>query len=183
MICTYLAEHCAKPSCKRGMPLRSTIRNVTMAPPAASTAQPRRSPAVALATLAAFLGVVSLILAIVALTRPPAGPTYSAAQRTAAKTDLCARFEPAMGAIHIETNGPDAGLGRIALLNGAVILESAAANPALDPTYRDAAHAVTLAYQNLVVVSSSGKAGDPKFDAVVNNANAKERALKELCGD
>ncbi|MFL0181485.1 hypothetical protein [Mycobacterium sp. SMC-15] len=88
-----------------------------------------------------------------------------------------------MNAIHIETNGPDAGLGRIALINGALVLESAIANPALDPTYRDAAQAVESAYQDLVIESSSGKAGDPQFDNVVNTANAKERVLKELCGD
>ncbi|OBJ28512.1 hypothetical protein A5631_20730 [Mycolicibacter heraklionensis] len=124
-----------------------------------------------------------MILAIVALTRAPASPTYSTAQKTAAKTDLCGQFKPAMNAIHIETNGPDAGLGRIALINGALVLESATANPALDPTYRDAAQAVESAYQDLVIESSSGKAGDPQFDNVVNTANAKERVLKDLCGD
>ncbi|WP_208858395.1 hypothetical protein [Mycolicibacter nonchromogenicus] len=88
-----------------------------------------------------------------------------------------------MSAIHIETNGPDASLGRIALLNGAMVLEGAAADPALDPTYRDAAQAVELAYQDLVIASSSGKAGDPQFDSAVNTANAKERTLRDLCGD
>jgi hypothetical protein len=88
-----------------------------------------------------------------------------------------------MSAVHIETNGPDAGLGRIALLNGALILEGATANPALDPRYRDTAEAAMLAYQDLVVVSSSGKSGEPQFDTVVNAANAKERVLKDLCGD
>lgn len=39
-----------------------------------------------------------------------------------------------------------------------------------------------LSYEDLVVVSSSGKAGDPQFDNVVNTANNKERLLKELCG-
>lgn len=88
-----------------------------------------------------------------------------------------------MDAVHIETNGPDTGLARTALLNAAFILESAAANPALDIETRDAAQAMVAAYQNLVVVSSSGKAGDPKFDTAVDSANAKELVLKELCGD
>lgn len=88
-----------------------------------------------------------------------------------------------MGAIHIETNGPESSLGRIALLNGAVPLESVVANPALNPPYRDTAQAVNLSYQNLVIVTFSGKTGDPQFDTVVNTANAKEGALKELCGD
>lgn len=124
-----------------------------------------------------------MILAIVALTRTPASMTYSPAQRTAAKTELCDRFKPAMDAVHIETNGPDAGLGRIALVNGALILGAAASNPALEPAYRDAAEAVVQAYENLVVESSSGGAGDSRFDSAVDAVNAKERALKELCGD
>ncbi|MFL0278218.1 hypothetical protein [Mycobacterium sp. SMC-19] len=130
-----------------------------------------------------MLGIASVILAVAALIRPATSPTPSAAQKTAARADLCDRFKPARSAIHIETNGPDAGLGRIALINGALVLESATANPALDPTYRDAAQAVESAYQDLVIESSSGKAGDPRFDNVVNTANAKERVLKELCGD
>lgn len=145
--------------------------------------QPRQRSALVLATLGTLLGIASIVLAIMALTRPPASPTYSDVQRLAAKTDLCGQFKPAMDAVHIETNGPDAGLGRIALINGALVLESATANPALGPTYRDAAQAVESAYQDLVIESSSGKAGDPQFDNVVNTANAKERALKELCGD
>lgn len=88
-----------------------------------------------------------------------------------------------MNAIHIETNGPDAGLGRIALLNGALILERTAANHTLDPTYRDAANAVESAYQDLAMASSPGKSGDPQFDNAANNANAKERALKGSCDD
>lgn len=151
--------------------------------PVPPTFQPRQRLGLVLATLAAALGFVSLALAVVAATRPAAEPTFSTAQGTSAKTNLCDRFKPAMNAIHIETNGPDPGLGRTALLNGALALQGAAANPALDPIYRDAAQAGASAYQDLVVVSSSGKAGDPQFDSAVNNANAKERALKDLCGD
>ncbi|MEB3033076.1 hypothetical protein [[Mycobacterium] nativiensis] len=158
---------------------------MTVTPPPWPTlpaAQPHRRSPVALVALAALLGVAALILAIVALTRPPASPTYSAAQRTAAQADLCDRFKPAMNAVHIETDGPDAGLGRIALPDGTLVLDDATANSALDPQYRDAARAVMLSYEDLVVVSSSGKAGDPQFDNVVNTANNKERLLKELCG-
>lgn len=151
--------------------------------PAPPTVQPRQRSAVAFAALGALLGIASMILAIVALTRAPASPTYSDAQRTAAKTDLCGQFKPAMDAVHIETNGPDAGFGRITLVNGAPILESAASNPALESTYRDAANAVVQSYESLVVESSSGRAGDSRFDSAVDAVNAKERVLKELCGD
>jgi len=101
----------------------------------------------------------------------------------AAKTDLCGQFKLAMDAVRIETNGPDAGFGHITLINGTPVLESATANSAWGPTYRDAARAVESAYQDLVIGFSSGKADDPQFDNVVNTANAKERVLKDLCGD
>lgn len=151
--------------------------------PALPTGQPRQRFALTVATLGALLGVASMILAIVALTRTPASTTYSAVQRTAAKTELCDRFKPAMDAVHIETNGPDAGLGRVALVNGALILGAGASKPALEATYRDAADAVVQTYESLVVESSSGGAGDPRFDSAVDAANSKERVLKELCGD
>lgn len=151
--------------------------------PVPPTVQPRQRSALVFAALGALLGIASMVLAIMALTRPPASPTYSDAQRTAAKTDLCGQFKPAMDAVHIETNGPDAGFGRIALVNGALILESAASNPALESTYRDAANAVVQSYESLVVESSSGRAGDSRFDSAVDAVNAKERVLKELCGD
>lgn len=123
-----------------------------------------------------------MLLAIVALTRPPASPTYSAAQRTAAKTELCGRFKPATDAVHIETNGPDAGFGRIALVSGSLILGAAASSPALESTYRDAADAAVQTYESLVIESSSSRAGDSRFDSAVDALNAKERELKDLCG-
>ncbi len=172
--------------CKREIALRATIRNVTMpsAPwPAPPTVEPRLRSALVLATLGTLLGIASMVLAIMVLTRPPDSPTYSDAQRLAAKTDLFGQFKPAMDAVHIETNGPDAGFGRIALVNGALILETAASNPALESTYRDAANAVVQAYESLGVESSSGRAGDSGFDSAVDAANTKEHFLKDLCGD
>jgi hypothetical protein len=133
--------------------------------------------------LAVLLAVAALVAAIVALTRLPATPSYTATQRAEAKTELCDRYKPAMDAVHIETNGSDAALGRIALVNGAVILAGASANPALDPKYRDAAQAVVHTYEEFVIASSSGRLGDPNFDAAMKAADNKERVLKDLCGD
>ena len=164
----------------------STIRNVTMTPPpwpAPHAIQPRRHSAIVLAALAALLAAGASILAILALTRLPGTAHYTAAQRAEAKTELCNRYKPAMDAVHIETNGTDAALARIAVVNGALILEGALMNPALATDYRDAAQAVVQAYEDLVVQSSSGKAGDPRFDEALDVVTAKERSLKELCGD
>ncbi|CAJ1495833.1 hypothetical protein [[Mycobacterium] holstebronense] len=135
------------------------------------------------AALGALLGIGSMLLAIVAFTRAPASPTYSTAQKTAAKTDLCGQFKPAMDAVHIETNGPDAGFGRIALVNGALILEGASSDPALDPNLRDVAKAVVLTYKDLVVESTLSSAGKSPFDNAVDAVNAKEHVLKDLCSD
>ncbi|WP_207570087.1 hypothetical protein [Mycolicibacter kumamotonensis] len=160
---------------------------MTMTPPpwpaAPPATQPHRRSPVLLAVLAVLLAVAALIVAIVALIRLPATPNYTAAQRAEAKAELCDRFKPAMDAVHIETNGSDAALGRIALTNGAVVLQGASANPALDSKYRDAAQAVIQAYENLVIESSSGRSGDAKFDGAVNAVNAKEQVLKDMCGD
>lgn len=143
--------------------------------------QPRRGLVVALATLSALLAITSLVLAIVALNRAEARSSYSAAQRAAAKSDLCDRFKLVMDAVHIETNGPDPGFGRTSLVNGALILEGLAANPALDSKYRGATKAVVAAYENAVVVASSGGPGDPQFDNAITAVNTEEQALKDLC--
>lgn len=145
--------------------------------------QPRRRLVGALATLSAVLAIVAVILSIVALTKAETRPSYSATEHAAARSDLCQRFKPAMNAIHIETHGSDPGFGRTALLNGALILERSAANPALESKYRDAALAVSSAYENLAIASTSGQSGDPQFESVVGAANTVERSLKDLCGD
>ncbi|MEB3051054.1 hypothetical protein KV112_15115 [Mycolicibacter sp. MYC123] len=159
---------------------------MTMTPPPwtapPTIQQPRRSLVVALAALSTLLAITSLVLAIVALNRAETRSPYSAAQRAAARSDLCERFKPAMDAVHAETNGPDPGLGRTSLVNGALILDGLATNPALDSRYREAAKSVVLAYENLVVYSTGGT-GNPKFNSYVDAVNAAEIALKDLCRD
>lgn len=61
--------------------------------------------------------------------------------------------------------------------------ETAAADPALDPRYRDAARALALTYQTLVAVATGKDGGDPELEAVVTDANAKDRVMTELCGN
>ncbi|WP_234808659.1 hypothetical protein [Mycolicibacter terrae] len=83
--------------------------------------------------------------------------------------------------MHIETN-PDGevALARIAMTNGAQILENAAGNPALDNKYRDAALALAGTYRTM---AATGSFGDPaKFDAAVDDTNTKDRIMEGLCG-
>ena len=61
-------------------------------------------------------------------------PTYTAAETAAAQRQLCDTYTLAARAVQIDTNGTDKALARIALTNAAVMLDNAAANPALDAT-------------------------------------------------
>lgn len=120
---------------------------------------------------------------IAVLTHPtPHAPTiYTAAQRTEAKALLCERYWLAAHVVHIETTS--VALARIAATNGAVILETAAANPALDAKYQDAAHALALTYEDLTAMGTNRDPDDPELVAVVNDSNAKDQVMKELCGE
>ena len=180
-----LAGRSKRQGCKREIALRATIRSVTMPSPqrpARSTAQTHRRPSTWVAISADVLGIASLTLVTVALTRSPANPSYSGADRGAAASKLCDRFKPAANAMHIGTHGPPSGLRRAAILNGTLTLQNAATNPALDPKYRHAAQEAILVYHNLFVVPLGETSGCPQFDSVVDTANVKHRTLKELCG-
>ncbi|BBY33755.1 hypothetical protein [Mycolicibacter minnesotensis] len=81
---------------------------------------------------------------------------YTATQRAAAKAQLCSKYMLASDAVNIETNGNDAAFARIAAANGAIILEAAAIDPALDNEYRDAALSLAQAYQTMTATASKG---------------------------
>ncbi|MEB3020136.1 hypothetical protein [[Mycobacterium] crassicus] len=110
--------------------------------------------------------------------------SYTVAQQADAKKRLCSSYELAAYSEHVETNTPNnVALARLSATNDAVILETAATDPALDVQYRDAARALALAYQNLVAVSTGRGEGDPELEAAIADANAKDRVLIDLCGD
>jgi hypothetical protein len=133
-----------------------------------------------------LLSVAALIVAIISLTRTADGstPHYTAAQQADAARRLCDSYRLAAHAEHVETNTPNnVALARLSATNGALILETAATDPALDAEYRDAARALALSYQTLVAVSTGRQGDDPELGAVINDANAKDRIMIELCGD
>lgn len=134
--------------------------------------------------LAALLAAAALVVAIVALSRVAATPTYSKAQRAEAQSRLCDRYKLAAQAVHLETTGPngDVALARIANINGALILETAAANPALDVKLREAAQALATSYQTVTAMGTMGKS-DPQFLAAIDDSNAKYQVMRNLCGD
>jgi hypothetical protein len=137
-----------------------------------------------LGVLAVLLASAALAVAIVALTRIDATPTYSATQRAEAQARLCDRYKLAAQAVHLETTQPDGdvALARIANTNGAMILATAASEPALDAKFRDAAQALATSYQTVTAMGTLGKS-DPQFVAAIDDSNAKYQVMRDLCGD
>lgn len=154
--------------------------------PAPHPAQSRRWSTTAVAAFAVLLSVAALVLAIIGLIRSSdtSTPSYTAAQKADAKKRLCSSYKLAAYAEHVETNTPDnIALARLSATNGALILETAATDPALDLEYRDAARALALTYQNLVAVSTGRGGGDPQLEEAIADANAKDRVMIDLCND
>jgi hypothetical protein len=143
--------------------------------------------AIALAAIATAVAVAALI---VALTRTPVSssldtakaPTYSAAETTAAQQQLCDTYQLAAKSVQVDTAGTDKALARIATTNGALMLDTAASNPALDANHRDAARALEAAYLTVTAKSSSGVATDAEFQAALDNVLAKDAVMKKVCG-
>ncbi len=140
--------------------------------------------------MAAVAAVVAVAALIVALTnsRPAATPattsppTYTAAEIAAAQRQLCDTYKREARAVRVDTNGNDEALARIAATNGAVMLFNAAANPALDAKHREAARALAEAYGTVSAMGSKGVATDREWRAVLDDANAKDAAMKKICG-
>ncbi|WP_234786500.1 hypothetical protein [Mycolicibacter sinensis] len=149
------------------------------APPA-----PVRSRNWLTATLAAVAVVLATAALIVALTRSGSGstPTYTAAQKGEAKAKLCDQYKLAAQAMHIETSKPgDPALARVALTNGALILETASANPALEAKYSKAARALAAAYQTQTAMGTTAPV--EQYQKAGEDLNAKDRVMQGLCGD
>jgi hypothetical protein len=125
---------------------------------------------------------------IVALTRPVSkpsatttAPTYSAAEIAAAQQQLCDSYKLAARAVQVDTAGTDKALARIATTNGAVMLDNAAANPALDAKPRDAARTLAAAYLNATAMGSKDVADDAEWQAAVDDVNGKDAVMKKIC--
>jgi hypothetical protein len=158
--------------------------------PAQATQTPPRSriwPALALAAIATVLAVAALIVAFTHSTHAAspvttAGPTYSAAETAAAQRQLCDSYTLAASAVRVDTAGNDKALARIATTNGALILDMAAANSALDGSHRDAARALAIAYGTLTAKGTYGIATDAEYQAALDDIIAKDAVMKKVCG-
>ncbi|WP_163713896.1 hypothetical protein [Mycobacterium timonense] len=140
--------------------------------------------------LAAVATIVAIVALSVALTRPasikPTGTTTtpgpSAAETSAAERRLCDTYKLGAQAVQVDTNGHDVALGRIALTNAAAMLDDAAANPALGATYRDPARALAASYRTGTAMGNRDVATDAQFQAALDDINAKDAAMKRICG-
>ncbi|MCV7087466.1 hypothetical protein [Mycolicibacter hiberniae] len=126
--------------------------------------------------------VVALVVAVAAFARATPRPTYTAAEKAAAGEKLCNQYKLAGRAAHVETRADgDTALARISMVNGALILETAASDPAIDSKYREAARELADSYRTMAASGSIG--GPDEYQDLINITNAKLSTMKSLCGD
>lgn len=165
--------------------------------PGYSPPPPQRSrfwPAIALGAL--VMAVVATIVAVAALVMATtrsrtssaapttSGPTYSAAEVSAAHQKLCDAYKLAARAVQIETNGDNQALAGIATVNGALILEHAlSATPAIPVGERSAAAALAEAYSNAQATAATVRQrDDPLWQSTISDVNAKDARMQRVCG-
>lgn len=160
--------------------------------PAPRPVRPQAWSAIALAAVAVVLGVAALV---VALTRPTSNqatvssttsttPSYTADQTAAAHQKLCDAYTLAARAVQIATNGDNPALSGIATVNGALILEHTVdATPAIPASDRAVALALAEAYSNAQATATTvQQRDDPLWQATISDVNAKDTAMKKVCG-
>ncbi|WP_133055599.1 hypothetical protein [Mycolicibacter engbaekii] len=152
--------------------------------PAPPPSRPSGRPIAALTIGLIATAVVAIADVLISLNRPaPRVATYSPGERAAAKIQFCDRYRLAVRASQIDTApGGDIALARIAMVNGAQILETAVANPPLDASLRDAGQALALSFQTQAALASTETGTSVAWQQIVDDTNAKDEVLKALCG-
>lgn len=153
--------------------------------------QPASRPRPLLAVAVAVTAAIAVAALIVALTRSTdshssttttTAPTHAASETATAQQRLCDTYKLAARAVQVDTNGSDKAFARIALTNSAMLLYNASNDPALDEQHRSAAQALAAAYLTDTAKSSEGVATDSEFQDAVADVNAKDAAMKKVCG-
>ena len=158
--------------------------------PAQPAKRPRTWPAVAVAAIAVALGAAALVVSLTRSTngRSGASPasttvTATAEESASAHQKLCDSYKLAARAVQIETIGTNQAFAGIATVNGAVMLENAVnTNRGLGPSERAAALALAEAYSNVAATASLAGGQDPAWQAALSDANAKDAAMRRICG-
>ncbi|OMC30690.1 hypothetical protein A5739_01360 [Mycobacterium colombiense] len=177
--------------------LPSSHRVGQAAPPSALGSPPSYFPQLAsrprpwLAVAVAVTAAVAVAALVVALTRPAAShssattaaaPIHMPAETAAAQQRLCETYKLAARAVQVDTNGSDKAFARIALTNSASLLLNVSNDAALDEQHRSAAQALATAYLTDTAKSSEGAATEAEFQEAVADVNAKDAAMKKVCG-
>lgn len=162
--------------------------------PTYPTRPPSNGRAIILQAVVGLIALAALVVGIIALVRSgssgagaipasaPPSPTIAAADAVNAKKDLCAAYELAARAVKIDTHSSDPSLARISLTNGASMLESSAANPALNASDRDAARALATAYRTSTAVSSGlDDPASPLYQRTIDDINRADAAMAGIC--
>lgn len=135
-------------------------------------------------------GGVAAAALVVALTRPTSShtsvdsttPTHTTTEIATAQQRLCETYKIAARAVRVDTNGSDKAFARTALTNSAVLLYNVSNDPTLDEQHRSAAQALGTAYLTDTAKSSEGAASEAEFQQAVADVNAKDAAMKKVCG-
>lgn len=153
--------------------------------------RPRAWSATVLAAVAVLLGAAALV---VALTRSPGSlsagststataPSYTAQEAEAAHQKLCDVYKVAARSVDIDTNTDNRALAGAVSVNAAVMLEQVvSAAPAMSSGDRAAALTLAAAYTRATAMGSALQRDDPQFRSEVDDVNAKDAAMKKICG-
>jgi hypothetical protein len=164
----------------------------TPALPAQPPLRPKAWSAIALAAIAALLAAAALVAALTRPTGSPPGapattstaPSYTPEQTTAAHKQLCDTYKLAARSVQIETNSNDRALAGVGSINAALMLEQTLrAAPAIAADDRAAALALAAAYTKATAMGSTLQRDDPDFRSEIDDVNAKDAAMKKVCGD
>jgi hypothetical protein len=162
-------------------------------PPALSTRPPRNGGLVIALAVVGLIAVAALAVAVIGITRPtqtdagkaprPANPspTFAPEQVASAKKELCAAYHLAAHSVNVDTHVSDTALARISLVNGAGMLDAAAANPALNSEDRDAAHALASAYRTSNAVSSDTDVSSPLYQTTIDEITRANGVMAKIC--
>ncbi len=140
-----------------------------------------------------LIAVASLVVSLVDLSRPTSSgtgeasnpsapsPKFTPEQIASAKKELCSAYQLAAHSVDVDTHSSNTALARVSLANGAGMLDSAAANPALSDNDRDAARALASAYRTSNAVSSDTDALSPLYQRTVDDINRADDAMAAIC--
>lgn len=139
------------------------------------------------------IAVAALVVGIIALARPMSSaggrastvttltPTFTPDQVASAKKELCSAYQLAAHSVNFDTHSSETALARISLVNGAGLLDAAAANPALSVNDRDAARALASAYRTSNAVSSDTDPSSPLYQTTLDDISKTDAAMAAIC--